>query len=83
MANNKLLEERERVTREALHTVNFQIRELKRFYSREQVRCWYINRRKLKARLTMILAEKKTQAVAEEIRLRSGCISQTSNRKIQ
>lgn len=63
--NNKLLESKLCATREALHTVNYQIRELKSFYSREQVRCWFVHRRKLKETIRMLEAEKKTQEVKE------------------
>lgn len=62
---NKLIERRRALT-EALDTVRYQIKHLKKFYSREQVRCWYVRRNALKAELDALPTEEQIRQMARK-----------------
>lgn len=53
MSENKIIARR-RALEAALDTVNYKIQHLKPYYSREQIRCWYIERNKLHEKLRML-----------------------------
>jgi hypothetical protein len=63
---NKILERRAAL--EAAHeTLNYQIKHLKKFYSREQVRCWYVNRDRIVWTLDHMPTEEQIQKDAKRI----------------
>lgn len=63
---NKIIERRAAL--EAAHgTVNFKIKELKKFFSREQIRCWYIQRDRIVWELNQLPTEEMLQRDAKRI----------------
>ena len=56
------LSEKVETLKAALETVNHKIKNLKPYYSREQVRCWYVNRNNLVKELKLNEAMLKAQA---------------------
>ena len=63
---NKIIVRR-RALLASLETVNYQIKHLKSFYSKEQRRCWYVHRRHLKAELAGLPSDKQIQAGCKRV----------------
>lgn len=63
---NKIIERRAALEA-ALETVRYQIKNLKKYYSREQVRCWYVHRDKLIKDLAKLPTEEIIQRNAKRI----------------
>ena len=63
---NKILLKRQALEA-ARDTVNFQIANLKPWYSRQQIRCWYIQRNKIVADLAKLPTEAQIQQDAKRV----------------
>lgn len=63
---NKILLRRQAL--EAAHaTINYKIKNLKHLFSREQVRCWYINRDRIIWELRQLPTEEQIQQGAKRV----------------
>lgn len=63
---NKIIDKRTALEA-ALSTVRYQIKHLRKFYSREQVRCWRVRRNSLIAQLKALPTEKQIQAGCKRV----------------
>lgn len=63
---NKILLKRQALEA-ARATLNYKIQNLKKFFSREQVRCWYIQRDRIVFQLRQLPTEEQIQANAKRI----------------
>jgi hypothetical protein len=61
------LSEKVATLKAALETVNHQIKNLKPFYSAQQVRCWYLHRNKLVKDLNLNEAMLKAQSAVSVV----------------
>jgi hypothetical protein len=66
MSKNKILERRQALEA-ARDTINYKIKNLRKFFSREQVRCWYILRDKIVWQLRQLPTEEMIQKDAKRI----------------
>lgn len=65
MKNKILL--RRKALEAALETVNYKIKNLHKYFSAEQRRCWYVHRRNLREQLDLLPTEAMIQKNAKRI----------------
>lgn len=66
MSQNKILLKR-KALEAALETIRFKIKHLQKYYSREQVRCWYVERNNLVRHLHGLPTEKQIQQSCKRV----------------